>query len=232
MDDLTTRIRGHLLENGASVAGIADLSPPGLSPELELRRAVVWGIALDPAVVRGLAAGPSEDYGREYSAVNRRLAALVPGVADLISGAGFRATAVDPTTAAFDMATLSAGFQHKTAATRAGLGWVGKCALLVTRRYGSAVRFASVLTDAPLTADTPIERSSCGPCEGCRTACPASAVSGLEWRPGLERDAFWDSRACHAHCRQVADELGLEHPMCGACIVACPWTQRYLAREE
>ena len=44
---------------------------------------------------------------------------------------------------------------HKTVATRAGLGWIGKNCLLVTKEYGSAVRLSSLLTDAPLPAGTP-----------------------------------------------------------------------------
>ena len=44
---------------------------------------------------------------------------------------------------------------HKTIATRAGIGWIGKSALLVTAKYGSAIRLSSILTD------TPIETASC-----------------------------------------------------------------------
>ena len=40
---------------------------------------------------------------------------------------------------------------HKTVAVHAGLGWIGKSALFVTEKYGSAVRLTSVLTDAPLS---------------------------------------------------------------------------------
>jgi len=229
MEGPTAAIKRYLREHGAQVAGVADLS--GLSPDPALPRAVVWGVALDPAVVRDLGEnGPSEAYGREYGAVNGRLAEQSSGVVRLIEAAGYRATAVEPTTGDFDKATLSTVFQHKTAATRAGLGWVGKCALLVTRRYGPAIRFASVLTDAPLAVDAPVVRSYCGDCEVCRAACPAGAVSGLAWRPGLERDAFWDAGACHGHCRRVADARGFAHPMCGMCVAVCPWTQKYLER--
>jgi len=36
---------------------------------------------------------------------------------------------------------------QKTIATRAGLGWIGKTALLITPQFGSAIRLNSVLTD-------------------------------------------------------------------------------------
>ena len=33
-------------------------------------------------------------------------------------------------------------------ATLSGMGWIGKCALLVNDSYGTAVRYITVLTDA------------------------------------------------------------------------------------
>ncbi|WP_067051583.1 epoxyqueuosine reductase [Methanofollis ethanolicus] len=231
MEDCTVSIRDLLSDAGASLAGIADLSPEGLSPIPDLGTAVVWGLALDPTIVRTLATGPSVAYSREYTAVNARLAAQEERVVAYLEKMGCRAVGISPTTGDFDTTTLSAEFPHKTAATRAGLGWVGKCALLVTRDYGSAIRFTSVLTDAPLTPDAPVERSYCGTCEECRTACPVAAPSGRQWEPGIERDAFWDSRACYMYCRKMADERGLDL-VCGMCIVACPWTRKYLKRSE
>lgn len=231
MEDRTASIRDLLSDAGASLVGIADLSPEGLSPIPALRTAVVWGCALDPAIVRTLAAGPSVAYSREYTAVNARLAAQERRVVAYLEEMGYQAVGISPTTGDFDKVTLSAEFPHKTAATRAGLGWVGKCALLVTREYGSAIRFTSVLTDAPLTPDTPVERSYCGTCEECRKACPVAAPSGRQWEPGLDRDAFWDSRACYGYCQKVKDEKGLDL-VCGICIVACPWTRKYLEKSE
>lgn len=230
MEDRTLGTRTLLRDLGASLIGVADLSPEGLSPFPHLKTAVVWGLALDPAIVRTLIAGPSSAYGREYVAVNERLAAQEDHLVAYLEEHGYRAAGISPSTGDFDRDTLSAEFPHKTAATRAGLGWVGKCALLVTREYGSAIRFASVLTDAPLVPDTPVERSYCGTCEECRTACPVAAPSGRRWEPEIERDAFWNSRACYVQCQKAVDDLGLVHPMCGICIAACPWTRRYLER--
>ena len=57
---------------------------------------------------------------------------------------------------------LGAELPHKTVATRAGIGWIGKCALLVTEKYGSAIRLTTVLTDMDLETDQPINGSKCG----------------------------------------------------------------------
>ncbi|WFN34546.1 epoxyqueuosine reductase [Methanogenium sp. S4BF] len=230
MQDLTTEISGMLLEQNASLVGVADLGDDNLSPVSTLPKAVIFGIALNPEIVASLRDSPSAAYVGEYTGVNGLLASLGARVAAALEDAGYRSFCVAPTTGDFDKETLSAVFPHKTAATRAGLGWVGKCALLVTREYGSAIRFATVLTDAPLIPGTPVTRSFCGECTECRTVCPADAPSGREWYPGLARDDFWDARACYAEAQRVADAMGFAHPVCGRCIAACPWTQRYLQR--
>jgi epoxyqueuosine reductase QueG len=101
----------------------------------------------------------------------------------------------------FHMVTLSERLrteltEHKTVATRAGLGWIGKCALLVTEEYGSAVRITSVLTDAPLEVNKPVNNSNCGTCNNCVRNCPAEASSGDLWAAGMKRETFFDYLAC------------------------------------
>jgi epoxyqueuosine reductase QueG len=48
---------------------------------------------------------------------------------------------------------------HKTAATRTGLGWIGRHCLLITRKFGSWIRLGTVFTDMALSSGKPIERS-------------------------------------------------------------------------
>ena len=230
MEELTTRVRETLLAEGACCVGVAALGDGNLSLFPDLSVAVVIAVALDPQIVRSLDDGPSVAYKQEYERVNEVLAGLVTRLVALIEGAGFRAEGISPTSGDFDRETLAAPFPHKTAATRAGLGWVGKCALLVTREFGSAIRFATVFTDAPLTPGEPVTRSYCGSCTACLDACPVGAPSGREWYPGIAREDFWDAYACCREADRVAAEIGCAHPVCGRCIAACPWTRKYVRR--
>ena len=75
---------------------------------------------------------------------------------------------------------------HKTIATKAGLGWIGKSALFTTKEYGSALRLSSVLTDAPLNIGKPVLKSRCGKSTECMAACPGGAISGKEWNYTLK----------------------------------------------
>ncbi len=129
-----------------------------------------------------------------------------------------------------DPHTCSAPFQHKTVATRAGLGWIGKSALLVTCEYGSAIRLASVLTDAPLPVGTPTNHSLCGDCHACVDACPGRAIKGVSWQVGMFRDELYDALACRETCLKQSAKLGIQRTICGVCINACPWTRQHLAR--
>ena len=215
---------------GASRIGFADVSCLPVEITDGLTRAVSLAVALDPAVIRGLKDGPTTDYFAEYERANALLDQLSEQVADVLRGAGHRAQALRATTEQIDKATLAVRFQHKTAATRAGLGWIGKCGLLITREYGSAVRLGSVLTDAPLETGTPTEASHCGDCHQCVEHCPVGAITGAGWQPGVAREHIYDATACLRTARTLAGRSGIKATICGICINVCPWTQRYLAR--
>ena len=132
-----------------------------------------------------------------------------------------------------DKATLTAKLPHKTVATRAGLGWIGKNNLLITRGYGPAVRLVTVLTDAPVTTGQPIGKSVCGRCRHCVEACPAHALTGENWEAGMPREKLFDAFTCRGMARNLSQKLiGEAVSICGLCITACPWTQRYLKNNQ
>ena len=122
---------------------------------------------------------------------------------------------------------------HKTAARLAGLGWIGKSALLVNETYGSMVRYMTVLTNAPLDIARPIDQSKCGGCMICTNACPAGAVLGKNWEPGMTRSDIFDAFKCREIARARAIEyIGEDVTICGRCIYVCPHTQRYLSNRD
>jgi len=112
----------------------------------------------------------------------------------------------------FNSKTLCSPLPNKTLAVLAGLGWVGKNALLVSPEYGSALSIAAVLTSAVLPAQNLTHMASrYGDCTICRDVCAPGALQGRLWKPGLPREQLLDAPRC---------------TQCFQCLAQCPWTNK------
>jgi len=198
-----------------------------------MKSAISIAVALEAAIIREISSGPTRRYYAEYKRVNELLSGLCGGAVETLRTCGYKAVAIEPTVEINEAVrrTLTTPLPHKTVATRAGLGWIGKSALLITKEYGPAVRLATVLTDAPLETAEPIDDSGCGDCAECVARCPAKAISGRSWKAGLQRDLIYNAFACCAEARERSRAIEIDATICGICINACPWTQKYLSRE-
>lgn len=71
----------------------------------------------------------------------------------------------------------SAPILEKQFAVEAGLGWIGRQSLLVTRRYGTFVLLGElVLTEEVDKYDSPLMTGGCGECRRCVESCPVGAI--------------------------------------------------------
>ncbi len=228
-EPLLAELEQLLYDHGATLLACADLRPLPEDVRNGLPVGVCIGMALAPRIVADIENGPTTAYAAEYDRVNALLQRLADEGAAFLESRGHHAVALRATLARLDPANLATPLPHKTVATRAGMGWIGKCELLVNATYGTAIRYITVLTDAPLPLGTPVESCHCGPCTACVDVCPAEAASGRAWEPGLKREDFFDAVACYEEAvRQGAKAGG--RIICGICIAACPHTKRYLAR--
>jgi epoxyqueuosine reductase len=221
---------------GIDLVGVADLSPAlaqlvgqGGTIFETYPRAVSLGCRLANEVVDAI-----DDHGNKalvmnyihhlYSVVNQRLDQAALSVAGFLMERGYLAFPV-PASQVLSYETYTGLSPHKTAAHLSGLGWIGRSALLITRKYGPRVRFATVYTDAPLPAGTP-EKVRCGTCRICVDACPAGAITGETFSEEKPRDHIYDAKTCNEYMRERRLSLLRKHVFggnCGLCVQICPF---------
>jgi epoxyqueuosine reductase QueG len=221
---LENEIAQITISHGCTLYGFADLEglPPG---ELaRYHRGISFVFQMEPWVMEQLAKGPTDAYSVLYRQVNLRIDALSAEVVRALDRTGYQAWAL-PSSARSDPVNIRGDFQHKTAATRAGLGWIGKNCQLLTKLWGPWVRLGTVLTNAPFEPAEPIEKSRCGKCTKCIEACPADALKGGNWRPSLGRDIILNAWACDRY-KKTHFQIFYGGHNCGICTQACPVGQK------
>ena len=204
---------------GASKVGFADLKDFIPVKYGHLRNAVSIAVRLSDSVLEEVSRGPTKKYAANYHVVNAILTSLAINASKLIRSFGHKAFPV-PVSQIADKNEFNAIVSHKAAATRAGLGWIGKNALLVTPEFGPRVRLVTILTDYPFQSNPPFEKDRCYDCLKCAEICPAKAIRGNNWQAGVERDALIDIHLCNELIEK--NKIIFNVPICGQCIAVCP----------
>ncbi len=229
---LINSIRNELIEKGASLVGFAGLDIIDKKIIGENKIGISIGIALNPFIINGIKNGPTTEYYHEYENTNNKLDELSLFITKYINNLGYgtkRWGATNDGIYGHHMTDLP----HKTMATLSGLGWIGKCALLITKEFGSAIRFTTVLANININVeDNSISESYCKDCDICVKKCPGKAPKGINWHKGLFRDKFFDPDKCRLAARKLAKErTNIEDTFCGICIATCLYTQKYIENE-
>jgi epoxyqueuosine reductase QueG len=211
-----TDLRDYLLDCGACVVGVADLASWPAAAVKGYRRAISLGIALRPDPILHLRTQkdrPAEADRPVYAALEE----LARIAIQYLEQYGAKGEIMVPPEGA-DALT------HEDIAVQAGIAWIGKSSRPVTWDFGTAIRLTTVLTDADLPLDKPVNQSFCGSCLACTEACVAHAPSGTIWTHGMRKAEFFNETACKERRQQLAAQ-GRD---CRYCMSVCPFTTVYL----
>lgn len=226
-------LKKHAESLGVDYFGVADLVPARDAildqggPEIAAYpRAISVGIALLHSIVdrlpqRNERAVAIHYRSQAYDVINSRLDFVTSRLSSTLQHAGFKALPI-PASKRVDEVHICASFSHKLAANLAGLGWIGKSCLLVTAHNGPRVRWATVLTDAPMEPTGKPMGEHCGACTQCVAICPVQAFTGRAFQEGEPRAARYDAAKCDRYFAEMRQQ-DPETAVCGLCLYICPY---------
>ena len=183
------------------IAARMDYAPPGIDD--------AWDMLADD----GRAYISRYALGRDYHKILRnRLQKLADRIAEATGPFGHR------------VFTDSAPVLEKALARDAGLGWIGKHTLLLSREAGSWFFLGEIYTDLPLPLDE-AATAHCGTCTRCIDICPTQAIVA---------PYKLDARRCISYLTielrgSIPEDLrpliGNRVFGCDDCQLVCPWNK-------
>lgn len=222
-------LKSHLSGEDKYIYGFANLTGL-LDPKFgDFKYGISIGRKLDEQIVDPVINGPTKEYYAHYRTINTQLEQLTVDLSKELNARGIETINIEPTVSTSDLDSkysllLRTDVSHKMVATRAGLGWIGKTDLFVSKKFGPGLRLVSILIKNPVESkEAPIDKSRCGKCNLCVEACPAGAANGRLWDISVKREDFFDPWKCRKQCADFGRlRLGSDARVCGICVAVCP----------
>ena len=183
-------IEEFLKSKGAEVVGFASLEGIKNVPK-EYPNSILIGIPIEKEALKTIYTDDQSTYVESMKSLALKLNDIVLEGEDYIKdNMNYNALAMSRERVAKDFEGLASKIPHKTTGTRSGLGWIGRCALLISPKYGAALRLSTILTDMPIKVGTPIDDSLCDDCTECQDVCPVNAINDVKWDSRKEREEY------------------------------------------
>jgi epoxyqueuosine reductase QueG len=229
VEEFVEKLKAKAIDMGATSIGFSKLEEVIPKEFSHLKYGISIVVRLLDEVVNQIEKTPTFTYFHHYRDVNTQIDQICLRLSQMIQEKGYLAMNVPASQTVNDAKEekYRAIFPHKTAAVMAGLGWVGKNDLFITKEYGPRIRLGTILTTMPLPVEHEIFESLCGNCTACYEECPAGAIKGVNWTRDMQRSEIIDANACSEHMKNAYKNIG-RGSVCGLCIKACPWGNKLL----
>lgn len=109
-------------------------------------------------------------------------------------------------------------------AQRAGLGFVGKHANLISRSLGNWFFLAEIITTLELEPDAP-EKNRCGSCTRCLAACPTDAITAPFQLDARKCISYLTIELKGSIPEEFRPAIGNRIYGCDDCLAVCPWNR-------
>ena len=169
----------------------------------------------EPAALRGERRGEfaRASWGRDYHFI------LSDYLDELIN---YMKVEIDPN-ATFKPMVDTGELIDVAVAARAGIGFIGRNGLLITKEFGSYVYLGEIITDIPFEPDNQVDYN-CGDCYRCIDGCPTQALLG---------NGEMNAQKCLSYQTQTKDYMPEKYRRkmgriiygCDICQIVCPYNQ-------
>jgi ferredoxin len=220
--DASLALKSHLLNSGATMVGVAEVTPAEVyrGRTAEGKYAVMIGLRM---LWRAFQVVPSPEAAIECVRVYFELGELVVAAAELIRSWGYAAQVQPPV-----------GDSHVLfvpLAIKAGFGELGRHGSIIHPQWGPLFRLGAVTTDFPLAIDAPIDAgigAFCDKCRACRIYCPANAIPDQR-SPEAGKDPQGNDRYMIDTGRCFP--YFAKHDYCMNCLAVCVYNHKEWAKD-
>lgn len=223
MENLENFLKEIAFKEGISLFGIAKTAQIGeIHPEIlpvskKLPFAISIGMRLSEAVLETLVDSPNKIYFHHYKQVNYLIDRIALRLSGIIENNDYLALPI-ASSQTVDWDRQRGHLSHKEVAFKAGIGFYGRNNLIVHPDFGAKIRFATILTNIPLSVSQNPLNLDCGDCFACVKICPAGAI-------GNTRSEF-NLMLCYEKLQEFSKNKKIGQYICGLCVKVCNGIKR------
>jgi len=117
---------------------------------------------------------------------------------------------------------------ERSAAVRAGVGWIGKNTCVLNQELGSWLLLGVIITSLPVAENLPMQIAAdrCGSCTRCIDACPTQALVAPREMDASRCIAYLTIEKKGTIAEGLRELMGRQVFGCDICQDVCPWNRR------